>query len=197
MRRARSLALSAAALAVVTAATVWQTSGEVSHAASASGPDSAQTRAFSQLADPSSLAAALPSDVQEAATAARRHFDVATDAVHEASFNGVAFWIIPGNGNICIAARDADGLGMACGTDSEAESGKLALVQRSTNGGTDVVYGLAPDSVENVAVAGTADSQAITPSSNVYVVEGTSMRGVEIYASRNGTPSARPRRLGW
>gem|GEM_PF-5693709 len=155
--------------------------------------DASQKAAFAVLAEPGVPASQLPQDVQNAVKAASRHFSIDAANVHAAHFDGLSFWIIPGAGQICIAADDADGLGMTCGSDASAGAGKLSFVQRSTTGADDVLYGLAPDDVTKITVAGPKGSSTIVPSDNVYAVR---TKGIDKLEVSRGNGSSASEALG-
>jgi hypothetical protein len=163
------LGLAAAAIFVV-----LQSGGSVGHAATPPQIDAAQKQNLGVLRRASTAFAALPDDVQRAAKAAASHFRVNIDEIRTVqTADGTKFWVIPGDGHVCVAAGDTDGLGMSCDTSTAASAGKLALVQHSTTDGADVIYGLAPDSATAIRVTEEHGAVAtVRPSSNVYVARG-------------------------
>jgi hypothetical protein len=78
-------------------------------------------------------------------------------------------WLVPGDGWVCIAANDADGLGVACTSSKSAEAGELTLVERSPASGEEHIIGAAPDGHSTISAVG-ADS---TPLASGAVRENT------------------------
>jgi len=67
-------------------------------------------------------------------------------------------WLVPGNGWLCIAARDADGLGMSCTSAASAEAGELTLIERSQETGDERMIGACPDGYARVSALGDTHS---------------------------------------
>lgn len=59
-------------------------------------------------------------------------------------------WLVPGDGWLCIAAADSEGLGLACTNSESAEAGELSLVERSQAIGSERIVGACPDGTTSV-----------------------------------------------
>lgn len=81
-------------------------------------------------------------------------------------------WLVPGDGWVCIAANDADGLGVACTSADSAEAGELTLVERSSASGEEHIVGAAPDghSTINAVAAGSTQLASSTVRENTYTI---------------------------
>lgn len=67
---------------------------------------------------------------------------------------GTNTWLVPGDGWLCIAGNDRDGLGIACTSSASAEAGGLSLAERSTATGEEHIVGACPDSCSTVTALG-------------------------------------------
>lgn len=76
------------------------------------------------------------------------HLDVA--GARRAATTGA--WLIPGEGGVCIAVRDAEGLGVSCSSVASAERGELAFQEVSVSEGESTVFGAVPDWTPRVSV---------------------------------------------
>ncbi|HTW41347.1 MAG TPA: hypothetical protein VMD79_03430 [Solirubrobacteraceae bacterium] len=81
------------------------------------------------------------------------------DARHAAATNS---WLVPGNGWLCIAANDREGLGIACTSSASAEAGELSLAERSQASGEEHIVGACPDSFATVTAIGAGSSHLST-----------------------------------
>lgn len=71
-------------------------------------------------------------------------------------------WLVPGDGWLCIAANDRDGLGIACTSSASAEAGELSLAERSQATGEEHIVGACPDSCSTVTAIGAGSSHLST-----------------------------------
>jgi hypothetical protein len=81
------------------------------------------------------------------------------DARHAANTNS---WLVPGDGWLCIAANDRDGLGIACTSSASAEAGELSLAERSQATGEEHIVGACPDSCSTVSAISAGASHLST-----------------------------------
>jgi hypothetical protein len=100
-------------------------------------------------------------------------------ARHSSSTNS---WLVPGDGWLCIAARDAEGLGMTCTTAASAEAGELTLVERSASTGEEHILGACPDGYSTVSAFGATStrlaSSTVRESTYTMVARGVSRMAV-------------------
>jgi hypothetical protein len=118
-----------------------------------------------------------PVEVANAVAHAPSSFGLDLGAARRAGGSGV--WLIPGEGELCLATEDPEGLGMSCASASAAENGGLALLERSANGGVSTLVGAAPDGDTRV-LAHAADGSTTGSASiqeNTYVVSGQGIMG--------------------
>lgn len=85
-------------------------------------------------------------------------------------------WLVPGDGDICLIGESVTTAGQggaACGPDTQAVAGKLALESTSThNPGAAFVAGLAPNGVTSVTLlTKSGDQYSAAVKDNVYMVE--------------------------
>lgn len=174
-------------LLAAAAAVILATSGTAPRAVAGPQTDAQQRAAFETLGRRSSSRSALPEEVRTAAQVAADRFPVNANEVRDTQADGeTQFWLVPGEGHICMIADNADGIGMTCNTTTAAQRGTTAIFERSTTGDVDVIFGLVPDTVDTVLVR---DSEGdivdrAQPSSNVYVLRG---RDLSELSARSGT----------
>jgi hypothetical protein len=118
-----------------------------------------------------------PAELVQAVEHAPVSFGLSLGGARQAADTGA--WLIPGDGELCIAVEDSEGLGMSCASAASAASGKLMFVERSTTGAQSTVIGAAPDgttqaSAQNAA-GGTVGSTPIHGST--YVLSGQGVTG--------------------
>ena len=124
-------------------------------------------------------AVAPPNKIARAIDRAPVDFGLELGGARQATSTGA--WLIPGNGQLCIAADDSEGIGMSCTTTDSAEQGTLEFVTHSADGSTKVV-GAAPDGMRS-ATAYAADGSTVASSAvseNTYVVSGKGISGTTL-----------------
>ncbi len=92
---------------------------------------------------------------------------------------GTGAWLIPGEGELCIAVEDPEGIGMSCASAAVAAHGGLAFVERSDDGGPSTIVGAAPDGMTQ-ANAHAGDGSILATAQvqdNTYVVRGQGISG--------------------
>jgi hypothetical protein len=92
-------------------------------------------------------------------------------------------WLVPGDGWLCIAARDADGLGMSCTSAASAEAGELTLIERSQSTGQERVVGACPDGYSTISAFGaeaTTQLASSTVRENTYTLSVRGARRIAI-----------------
>jgi hypothetical protein len=81
-------------------------------------------------------------------------------------------WLVPGDGWLCIAAVDAEGLGLSCTAAASAERGELTLTERSTATGEEHIVGACPDGYSTISAigGGSAKLASSTVRENTYSI---------------------------
>lgn len=157
-RRARTtIAVATAGLtAVLLAAIAYAntTAGAVSKAAGPANQMPAIIDHFAVLR--SSESSAPPPELATAVSKAPASYGLQLAAARRSA--STESWLVPGNGWLCIAARDADGLGMSCTSAASAEAGELTLSERSQVTGVERVLGACPDGYARVRALSDTDS---------------------------------------
>jgi hypothetical protein len=75
---------------------------------------------------------------------------------------GTNSWLVPGDGWLCIAANDREGLGIACTSSASAEAGELSLAERVQSTGEEHIVGACPDSCSAVTATSAGASHLST-----------------------------------
>jgi hypothetical protein len=163
------------------------TAGKVAHPAQVS---SAQKAAFGVLrATKARAAETLPSDVEHALDVTAAHLPIVPSQVRAlVTADGTKLWLVPGDGELCVAAEDSAGLGLVCAKEKQALTDGVALVQRSRTGGDDELYGVLPDGYSAIAAthdAAAADKTAVV--SNGYHLAGRGLDGLRLSRAAGGT----------
>jgi hypothetical protein len=124
-------------------------SAGASHAATATRPNElpAIMAHFALLRNPASDPP--PTELATAVAKAPSSYGLNLAAARHASATNS--WLVPGNGWLCIAASDAEGLGMSCTNATSAEAGELTLIERSQASGEERVIGASPDGYPRVS----------------------------------------------
>jgi hypothetical protein len=132
------------------------TSGGASRAAAATTPNqlAGVIGHFAVLRNPASDSP--PAELATAVAKAPASYGLQLGAARHAS--NTDSWLVPGSGWLCIAARDADGLGMSCTNAAGAEAGELALIERSQATGEERVIGACPDGFPRVSALGDTET---------------------------------------
>jgi hypothetical protein len=184
-QRAMKLSLAFAVLLAIAAAIMILRGGTSTVADTTPQVDAQQLASFS-IVRQGSPAGDLPKATRDALDVASGRFPLAKQQVRTVkAADGTAMWVFPGEGSICLAAENREGLGMACGTTQEAVAGKVVLVERSTVGGEDVVYGLAPDQSDSVLLTSARGRSDVRPTNNVYVARSKALQSVDAIPSDN------------
>lgn len=159
-------------------------SGSSSSAAPASvSADAAQLQNFAVLRGAERVKPTVPADLARMLDGVMNanRLSLARDGIRQLEVaDGTDAWVIPGDGAMCFAAGDAEGVGLACGPTSDAIAGKLTVIQRSVGGGEDAVIGLAPDSVSNIATTTATGSATVVAEGNLYVRRGRDLKNVRL-----------------
>jgi hypothetical protein len=127
-----------------------------------------------------SATSAPPAEVIAAAEHAPALFGLEPQAARQAP--GTGAWLIPGDGELCLAVEDSEGMGLSCSPLAEANAGHLTFLERSTNGGPNTVIGAAPDGMASAAghnAAGEAVASALVQS-NTYVMSAIGLTGTTL-----------------
>lgn len=77
-------------------------------------------------------------------------------------------WLIPGNGGLCIAVPDSEGVGVSCVSAASAERGELSFQEVATRAQKTTVIGALPDWIPSVQIrtaAGAGESSAVVKES--------------------------------
>jgi len=110
---------------------------------------------FALLRTPASLAP--PAALAEAVSKAPASYGLDLVAARHAA--GTNSWLVPGNGWLCIATHNAEGLGMSCATAESAEHGELSLIERSSSSGEEHIVGACPDGYSTISALGASSAR--------------------------------------
>lgn len=166
----RRMVLLAIGAAMLAGAILWATGIGQSKA----GDPSTAPRGIAVLNEPATPASALLPKQRDAVATIGRLEGVDVSQLHVAA-PGV--WVASAEGETCLLAENSEGIAASCGSNAEAEAGKLTIDIRSTTSDARETIGLVSDDVEVVSARskrGTAvDSVAVT--NNVFRVKGTAL----------------------
>jgi hypothetical protein len=174
--RTRVAAISVALAVVVSCGIVLYPGASGASPQAAVGPaEASPASSFQLLSDATNTAP--PASVAQAVQQAPSGFGLNLAGARQAAGTGV--WLIPGESELCLAVDDADGLGMSCASAASAAAGGLRLLERSVNGGSSTVVGVAPNGMTH-ATAHTDDGATVATvpvEENTYVVSGQGVSG--------------------
>jgi hypothetical protein len=150
----------------------------------ASGPVASSNGSSAPLAEDFALlrtapGETIPATVAQAAERPPADYGLQASGIRAAKADNV--WLIPGEGHLCIAVNDPDGLGMSCSPAANAEQGQLAFVEHSSDDATTVI-GVAPDGV-TTASGLTSDGSVVTSTAvqeSNYVLSGKGISEVTL-----------------
>lgn len=111
-----------------------------------------------------------PRALANAVSKAPASYDLDLAAARRASATNA--WLVPGDGWLCIAADDAEGLALSCTASASAERGELTLIERSTATGEEHIVGACPDGYSTISAFG-GDSARLATSTvreNTYSI---------------------------
>jgi hypothetical protein len=133
---------------------------------------------FALLRTPASLAP--PAALAQAVSKAPASYGLDLVAARHAA--GTNSWLVPGNGWLCIATHNAEGLGMSCATAESAEHGELSLIERTSTSGDERIVGACPDGYSTVSARDASGvSVATSPvRENTFTLTARNVAGLDL-----------------
>lgn len=123
--------------------------------------------------------AAPPAALGRAVSQAPASYGLDLAAARHAS--GANAWLVPGDGWLCIATSDSEGLGMSCTSAASAEEGQLSFSERTASSGEERIVGAVPDGYTTVgADAGGGDVASSPVRENTYTISARNVSRVTL-----------------